>query len=63
METAKGILAFISCPLFGRLSDQVGRKYCLLFTVIGNNRHNNNNHNNQHRFYNNNNINNYYCYH
>ena len=35
METAKGILAFISCPLFGRLSDQVGRKYCLLFTVIG----------------------------
>jgi DHA1 family tetracycline resistance protein-like MFS transporter len=35
METAKGILAFISCPLFGRLSDQVGRKYCLLFTVVG----------------------------
>jgi DHA1 family tetracycline resistance protein-like MFS transporter len=35
METFKGVLAFISCPLFGRLSDTLGRKYCLLFTVIG----------------------------
>ena len=35
METIKGILAFISCPLFGRLSDRIGRKYCLLASVIG----------------------------
>jgi DHA1 family tetracycline resistance protein-like MFS transporter len=35
METIKGILAFASCPLFGRLSDQVGRKYCLMVTVFG----------------------------
>ena len=35
METIKGILAFISCPAFGRLSDRIGRKYCLLVTVTG----------------------------
>lgn len=35
METIKGILAFISCPAFGKLSDRIGRKYCLLVTVIG----------------------------
>jgi MFS family permease len=35
METIKGLLAFISCPLFGRLSDKIGRKYCLLVTVVG----------------------------
>lgn len=35
METIKGILAFVSCPVFGRLSDKVGRKYCLMVTVIG----------------------------
>ena len=35
METVKGILAFLSCPLFGRLSDHLGRKYCLLVTVVG----------------------------
>jgi len=35
METAKGLLAFLSCPAFGRLSDRVGRKPCLLVTVIG----------------------------
>jgi len=35
METVKGFLAFVSCPLFGKLSDRIGRKYCLLFTVIG----------------------------
>lgn len=35
METSKGILAFIACPLFGKLSDQIGRKYCLLCTVLG----------------------------
>lgn len=35
METIKGVLAFISCPAFGRLSDRIGRKYCLLVTVTG----------------------------
>lgn len=35
METVKGLLAFVSCPLFGKLSDRIGRKYCLLFSVIG----------------------------
>ena len=35
IETAKGCLAFLSCPFFGRLIDRIGRKYCLLATVIG----------------------------
>ena len=35
VETIKGFLAFVSCPFFGKLSDSVGRKYCLLFTVVG----------------------------
>lgn len=35
METIKGLLAFFACPLFGKLSDTVGRKYCLLITVVG----------------------------
>ena len=34
-ETVKGVLAFVSCPLFGKLSDKVGRKVCLLVTVAG----------------------------
>ena len=28
-------MCLLACPFFGRLSDQVGRKYCLLATVIG----------------------------
>jgi MFS family permease len=55
METLKGLLAFVSSPLFGKLSDKIGmnimhgkrgswcantiiilgRKYCLLATVLG----------------------------
>jgi MFS family permease len=35
VETIKGILAFIACPLVGKVSDKVGRKVCLLTTVIG----------------------------
>ena len=35
METVKGLLAFFACPLFGKLSDEIGRKYCLLATVTG----------------------------
>ncbi|EGB08937.1 hypothetical protein AURANDRAFT_37260, partial [Aureococcus anophagefferens] len=34
-ETVKGIFAFVACPLFGRLSDVVGRTSCLLVTVVG----------------------------
>lgn len=34
-ETVKGLLAFVSSPLFGKLSDMIGRKFCLLITVIG----------------------------
>ncbi len=34
-ETVKGILAFVSCPLIGKISDKVGRKICLLVTVVG----------------------------
>lgn len=29
------LLAFVSCPMFGRLSDVVGRKKCLFVTVLG----------------------------
>ena len=35
VETIKGVLAFIACPLVGKVSDKVGRKVCLLVTVIG----------------------------
>jgi len=34
-ECIRGLLAFISCPLFGKLSDVVGRRMCLLVTVAG----------------------------
>jgi len=34
-ECIRGLLAFISCPLFGKLSDVIGRKICLLVTVAG----------------------------
>jgi DHA1 family tetracycline resistance protein-like MFS transporter len=34
-ETIKGILAFISCPILGRLSDQIGRKNCILVSMLG----------------------------
>lgn len=35
MEMCKGALAVIACPLFGKLSDKIGRKLCLLVTVTG----------------------------
>ncbi|KAG5193044.1 major facilitator superfamily domain-containing protein [Tribonema minus] len=35
IETCKGCLAFIACPAFGRLSDSIGRRRCLLITVLG----------------------------
>lgn len=34
-ECIRGLLAFVSCPLFGKLSDVVGRKPCLFVTVLG----------------------------
>ena len=34
-ECIRGLLAFVSCPLFGKLSDVIGRKLCLLVTVAG----------------------------
>ena len=34
-ETVKGALAFAACPLFGRVSDVLGRCKCLFVTVIG----------------------------
>ncbi|KAG5188037.1 hippocampus abundant transcript 1 protein, partial [Tribonema minus] len=35
VETVKGLLAFAACPMFGRLSDVIGRRRCLLLTVVG----------------------------
>ena len=35
VETCKGVLSFIACPFFGKLSDEIGRKRCLIATVIG----------------------------
>ncbi|KAL7512047.1 hypothetical protein ACHAXN_009495 [Cyclotella atomus] len=34
-ECLRGILAFFACPLFGKMSDAVGRKKCLFVTVLG----------------------------
>ena len=34
-DCIRGILAFFSCPLFGKLSDLLGRKICLFVTVWG----------------------------
>jgi DHA1 family tetracycline resistance protein-like MFS transporter len=35
IETLKGLFAFVSCPLIGKISDEYGRKYFLLITMIG----------------------------
>ena len=34
-DAIRGLLAFFACPLFGKLSDIIGRRICLLVTVIG----------------------------
>ena len=34
-DCVRGILAFVACPIFGKVSDVVGRRLCLLVTVIG----------------------------
>ena len=34
-DCIRGVLAFFACPLFGKLSDALGRKLCLFVTVMG----------------------------
>jgi MFS family permease len=34
-DFVRGSLAFIACPMFGKLSDIIGRRLCLLVTVFG----------------------------
>jgi len=35
VEFFRGLLAFAACPLFGKISDVVGRRLCLFVTVLG----------------------------
>jgi DHA1 family tetracycline resistance protein-like MFS transporter len=34
-EAVRGMLAFVACPAFGKISDIIGRKKCLFVTVLG----------------------------
>ncbi|CAB9499090.1 Hippocampus abundant transcript-like protein 1 [Seminavis robusta] len=34
-DCVRGLLAFVACPFFGKLSDVIGRKICLFITVLG----------------------------
>lgn len=34
-EFCRGLLAFVACPLIGKVSDVVGRRVCLFVTVLG----------------------------
>jgi hypothetical protein len=34
-EFVRGLLAFFACPLFGKVSDIIGRRICLFITVMG----------------------------
>ncbi|GKY91757.1 hypothetical protein MPSEU_000147400 [Mayamaea pseudoterrestris] len=34
-EFVRGLLAFFACPLFGKVSDIIGRRICLFVTVMG----------------------------
>jgi hypothetical protein len=34
-EFIRGLLAFVACPLFGKVSDIIGRRLCLFVTVLG----------------------------
>jgi DHA1 family tetracycline resistance protein-like MFS transporter len=34
-DCVRGLLAFLTCPLFGKVSDIVGRRVCLFITVLG----------------------------
>ena len=35
VDCIRGLLAFLASPLFGKVSDVLGRKFCLLVTVMG----------------------------
>jgi DHA1 family tetracycline resistance protein-like MFS transporter len=35
VETVKGFFSFLCCPLIGRISDNIGRKYCILASMLG----------------------------
>lgn len=34
-DCVRGLLAFAACPIFGKLSDIIGRRICLFVTVLG----------------------------
>lgn len=34
-DAVRGLLAFVACPLTGKISDVVGRRTCLFITVLG----------------------------
>lgn len=34
-DCIRGLFAFVACPIFGKLSDLVGRRLCLFVTVLG----------------------------
>ncbi|EEC51018.1 transporter, major facilitator superfamily and tetracycline resistance protein, partial [Phaeodactylum tricornutum CCAP 1055/1] len=34
-DCVRGLLAFCACPIFGKLSDLIGRRICLFVTVMG----------------------------
>jgi hypothetical protein len=34
-EFVRGFLAFFACPMFGKVSDIIGRRICLFITVMG----------------------------
>lgn len=34
-DCVRGLLAFVACPFFGKVSDMIGRKVCLFVTVLG----------------------------
>jgi len=34
-DCVRGLLAFVACPFFGKISDVVGRRICLFVTVLG----------------------------
>jgi MFS family permease len=34
-DCVRGLLAFVACPIFGKVSDKIGRRVCLFVTVMG----------------------------
>jgi len=35
VDCVRGLLAFVACPVTGKISDTIGRRICLLVTVLG----------------------------